>query len=69
VENNRLILHLPPRGAYYELTHWDGDTFTYHSANETSALGRRGTKFYPDKHQVLIEDLALEHNAVFTRIE
>ncbi len=69
IEDNRLILRLPPRGAYYELTHWDGDTFTYHSANETSALGRRGVKFSPDKHQVLIEDLALEHNSVFTRIE
>jgi CubicO group peptidase (beta-lactamase class C family) len=69
LENNRLILRLPPRGAYYELTHWDGDTFTYHSANETSALGRRGVKFSPDKHQVLIEDLALEHNSVFTQTQ
>jgi hypothetical protein len=68
VENDRLVLRLPPRGAYYELTHWDGDTFTYHSATESTPLGRRGAKFSPDKDQVLIEDLATEHNSVFTRV-
>jgi hypothetical protein len=69
LENDRLILRLPPRGAYYELTHWDGDTFTYYFASESTGLGRRGAKFSPDKNQVLIENLALEHNSVFTRIQ
>jgi CubicO group peptidase (beta-lactamase class C family) len=68
VEENRLILRLPPRGAYYELTHWDGDTFTYYFASENTGMGRRGAKFSPDKNQVLIEDLAPENNAVFTRV-
>src|SRR6202012_3101414 len=36
VENNRLILRLPPRGAYYELSHWDGDTFSYYFASEST---------------------------------
>jgi len=67
VENDRLILRLPPRGAYYELAHWDADTFTYYFASENTGLGRRGAKFYPEKNQVLIENLATEHNAVFTR--
>jgi CubicO group peptidase (beta-lactamase class C family) len=67
VENNRLILRLPPRGAYYELAHWDGDVFTYYFASESTGLGRRGAKFSPDQNQVLIENLATEHNAVFTR--
>jgi CubicO group peptidase (beta-lactamase class C family) len=67
VENNRLILRLPPRGAYYELSPWDGDTFTYYFASESTGLGRRGAKFSPDKNQVLIENLATEHDAVFTR--
>jgi CubicO group peptidase (beta-lactamase class C family) len=67
VDDNRLVLRLPPRGAYYELTHWDGDTFTYYFASESTGLGRRGAKFSPDKNQVLIENLALEHDAVFTR--
>jgi hypothetical protein len=67
VENDRLILHLPPRGAYYELTHWNGDTFTYYFASESTGLGRRGAKFSPEKNQVLIENLAPEHDAVFTR--
>jgi hypothetical protein len=69
VENNRLILRLPPRGAYYELSPWDGDTFTYHFATEETGLGRRGAKFSPDKNQVLIESLAPEHKAVFTKVE
>lgn len=69
VENNRLILRLPPRGAYYELSHWDGDTFAYYFASEETGLGRRGAKFSPDKNQVLIESLAPEHNAVFTRVQ
>jgi hypothetical protein len=69
LENDRLILRLPPRGAYYELTHWDADTFAYRSATESAAIGRRGARFSPDKHQVLIEDLAIEHNSVFTRVE
>ena len=67
VEGNRLILRLPPRGAYYELAHWDGDTFTYYFASENTGRGRRGAKFSPEKNQVLIEMLTPEHNAVFTR--
>jgi CubicO group peptidase (beta-lactamase class C family) len=69
VENNRLILRLPPRGAYYELSHWDADTFTYYFAGEDSGLARRGAKFSLDKNQVLIENLASEHNSVFTRTQ
>jgi CubicO group peptidase (beta-lactamase class C family) len=67
VEGGRLILRLPPRGAYYELSHWDGDTFTYYFASENTGMGRRGAKFSPDKNEVLIESLAPENNAVFTR--
>ena len=69
VQNDRLILRLPPRGTYYELSHWDADTFTYYFSGEDSGMGRRGAKFFPDKNQVLIENLAPEHNAVFTRIQ
>jgi CubicO group peptidase (beta-lactamase class C family) len=69
VENNRLILRLPPRGAYYELSHWDGDTFSYYFASESTGLGRRGAKFSPEQNQVLIENLATEHNSVFTRTQ
>jgi CubicO group peptidase (beta-lactamase class C family) len=69
VEKDRLILRLPPRGAYYELSHWDGDIFSYYFASESTGLGRRGAKFSPDKNQVLIENLATEHDAVFTRTQ
>ena len=67
VEDNRLILRLPPRGAYYELAPWDGDTFTFYFASENTGAGRRGAIFSPDKGQVLIPMLSPEHNAVFTR--
>ena len=69
VQENRLILRLPPRGAYYELSPWDGDTFTYYFASENTGTGRRGAKFTPQKNQVLIENLSPEHNAVFTRLQ
>ncbi len=69
VENERLILRLPPRGGYYELAHWEGDTFTYYFASESTGRGRRGAKFSPEKNQVIIENLAPEHDAVFTRTE
>ncbi|MCU1224506.1 MAG: beta-lactamase [Edaphobacter sp.] len=67
VEDNRLILRLPPRGSYYELTRWDGDTFTYYFASENTGIGRRGARFSPAKNQVLIESLAPEHDAVYTK--
>ena len=67
VAENRLILRLPLLGSYYELSHWDADTFTYYFASENTGAGRRGAEFTLEKNQVLIENLAPEHNAVFTR--
>ena len=70
VQGNQLVLRLPPRGAYYELTHWDGDTFTYYFASENTGIGRRGVKFSGDGEQVVIENLAIiENNGVFTSVE
>jgi CubicO group peptidase (beta-lactamase class C family) len=69
VLGDRLILRLPPRGSYYELAHWDGDTFTYYFASENTGTGRRGAKFNPEKGELTIENLAPEHNSVFTRAQ
>ena len=69
LQNDRLILRLPPRGAYYELSHWDADTFSYYFSGEDTGLARSGAKFSLDKNQVLIENLAGEHNSVFTRTQ
>ena len=66
-EQGRLILRLPPRGAYYELTHWDGDTFSYYFASENTGHGRRGAKFSLEKNEVLIESLTPEYPGVFKR--
>ena len=68
VERNQLILRLPPRGAYYELTHWDGDTFTYYFASENTGVARRGVKFLSGGKQVLIENLTLVNDGVFTKV-
>jgi CubicO group peptidase (beta-lactamase class C family) len=68
VEGGRLILRLPPRGSYYELTNWDGDTFTYYFASENTGMGRRGAKFSPAQRQVRIESLGVEYDPVFTRL-
>ncbi|MEO8725092.1 MAG: serine hydrolase [Acidobacteriaceae bacterium] len=66
VERGQLVLRLPPRGAYYELTHWDGDTFTYHLKTENSG-SRQGLKF-TDRNHVLVENLAVIDSGVFTRV-
>lgn len=69
VQGDRLILRLPPRDAYYELTHWDGDTFTYYFASENTGVGRRGVKFLDGGKQVLIENLAIVNNGIFEKID
>jgi CubicO group peptidase (beta-lactamase class C family) len=68
VSGDRLILRLPPREGYYELTHWDGDTFTYYFASENTGIARRGVKFLGGG-KVLVENLALAGNdGVFTKV-
>ena len=75
VEKNQLTLRLPPRDAYYELTHWDGDTFTYYFASESVGVARRGIKFLDGGKQVLVESLAktennvVVNNGVFTKVD
>jgi CubicO group peptidase (beta-lactamase class C family) len=68
VERNQLIMRLPPRDAYYELTHWDGDTFTYYFASENTGVTRRGVKFLDGGKQVLVENLAIVNSGRFTKV-
>jgi CubicO group peptidase (beta-lactamase class C family) len=69
VERNKLIMRLPPRGAYHELTHWAGNTFTYYFASENTGVGRRGVKFLNGGKQVLVENLAIVKNdGIFTKV-
>jgi CubicO group peptidase (beta-lactamase class C family) len=65
--NNQLIMRLPPRDAYYELTHWDGDTFTYYFASENTGVARRGVKFLDGGKRLLVENLAIVNDGVFTK--
>ncbi len=66
-DRGSLWLRLPANGALYTLTHWDGKTFTYRYEAEQS-IGARGVKFTLNGvPHVLIENLALEGNGVFTR--
>jgi CubicO group peptidase (beta-lactamase class C family) len=69
VERDQLILRLPPRDSYYELTHWDGDTFTYYFASENTGIGRRGVKFLDGGKQVLVENLAIVNSGLFNKIK
>ncbi len=69
VKQNQLILRLPPRDAYYELTHWDGDTFTYYFASENTGVARRGIKFLNGGKQVLVENLAIVNDGIFTKVD
>jgi CubicO group peptidase (beta-lactamase class C family) len=68
VKGDRLVLRLPPRESYHELTHWDGDTFTYYFASENTGIARRGVKFLDGGNKVLIENLAIENDGVFTKV-
>jgi CubicO group peptidase (beta-lactamase class C family) len=68
VKRNQLILRLPPRDAYYELTHWDGSTFTYYFASENTGVARRGVKFMSGGKKVLVENLAIVNDGVFTKV-
>ena len=69
VREGRLVMRLPPREAYYELTHWDGDTFTYYFASENTGIARRGVRFLGGG-KVLVENLAQAGNdGVFTKVE
>lgn len=62
-----LWLRLPDQGALYTLTHWNGKTFTYRFEAEQS-IGTRGVVFtLSGVPHMLIENLALEGNGVFTR--
>jgi CubicO group peptidase (beta-lactamase class C family) len=45
LQQGRLVMRLPPRGAYYELSHWQANTFTYYTAEESWGEGRRGVRF------------------------
>lgn len=69
VEGERLILRLPPRAAYYELKHWDGDTFTYYFASENTGIGRRAVKFLDGGKQVLVENLAIVNSGIFQKVD
>jgi CubicO group peptidase (beta-lactamase class C family) len=52
-EHNSLAMLLPPLGKHYDLQHWDGDTFTYYIAGESSGVGRRGVVFDPGRSLLL----------------
>jgi len=68
VKGDRLVMRLPPRDSHHELTHWDGDTFTYYFASENTEIARRGVTFLDGGKKVLVENLALENDGIFTKV-
>jgi CubicO group peptidase (beta-lactamase class C family) len=66
-QGGALWMRLSGAGLLYSLSHWDGDTFTYRFEAE-QGIGTRGVKFtLGAKPRVLVENLALEGDGVFTR--
>jgi len=64
-----LWMRFPDTGALYTLSHWDADTFTYRFEAE-QGIGTRGVVFtFAGRPSVLIDNLALEGNGTFTRID
>lgn len=67
LRRDSLWMRLPNNGAFYTLAHWDADTFTYRFEAE-QGIGTRGVVFtLSGTPSVLVENLALEGNGVFTR--
>jgi CubicO group peptidase (beta-lactamase class C family) len=66
-QGGSLWMRLPATGALYTLSHWDADTFTYRFEAE-QGIGTRGVVFtLGGAPRVLIQNLALEGNGVFTK--
>lgn len=68
LQQDRLLMRLPPAGAYYELSHWDGNTFTYYTAEESWGEGRRGVRFAGGALELEVLK-KLEYSNRFTRGE
>jgi hypothetical protein len=66
--NGMLWMRLPADGSLFPLMHWDGDTFVYRY-KEDSGVITRGVKFtLGATPKVLLENLASEGDAVFTKL-
>lgn len=65
----KLVLRLPPLGNYYELSHWNGDTYTYYIANESSGATRRGVTFGNGGHTLTVQNLNFEYSDVFEKVD
>ncbi|MGI9074684.1 MAG: serine hydrolase [Bryobacteraceae bacterium] len=64
-----LWMRLPAKGTLYTLTHWDADTFLYRFEAE-QGIGTRAVKFmFGGTPELRIDNLALEGNGVFIRID
>ncbi|MFJ3904359.1 serine hydrolase [Streptomyces sp. NPDC090025] len=61
-----LTLQLGPKHQSYRLTHYDGDTFSFETANE-NAIGPTGVTFTPDGKSFTVEYLNAEGLGTFTR--
>ena len=67
-DHGLLWMRLPADGSLFTLTHWDGDTFVYRYKEEPGAI-TRGVKFtLGATPKVLLENLATEGDAVFTKL-
>ena len=68
-QHGSLWMRLPDNGALYSLTHWDGEKFTYRFEAE-QGIGTRAVVFnLSGTPQVVIENLQVEGNGIFTRRE
>lgn len=68
-QGNSLWMRLPAAGTIYQLTHWDGDKFTFRFEAE-QGIGTRGVVFsFGGRPRVLVENLALEGDGNFVRID
>jgi CubicO group peptidase (beta-lactamase class C family) len=63
-----LWMRLPADGMLFPLMHWDGDTFVYRYKEEPGAITRAAKFTLGATPKVLLENLASEGDAVFTKM-
>jgi CubicO group peptidase (beta-lactamase class C family) len=66
--NGMLWMRLPADGSLFPLMHWDGDTFVYRYKEEPGVITRAAKFTLGATPKVLLENLASEGDAVFTKM-
>ena len=66
-QQGHLILRLPLLGTYYEVTHWDGNTWTITSAMRSQERPDAAVDFIGS--ELCVQNLKVAYSPVFTKVK